>query len=192
MKEYRAVGLYGQRVVLMLTLLVNLPVVAIWLNATPILLALHQPPDVAAKVAVYAKLRIGGLFCQAPFCVLTKTMTAMGKTRALMLVSVGGVALSTALAWLLIGRASPLSSSLDPVAGSALMSTAVDAASVLALAAVAACDADCRRCWPGWQRTCWTGWGGYLRLAVPALLMCIIEWWSWDVVNFLAGLCPDA
>ena len=31
----------------------------------------------------------------------------------------------------------------------------------------------------------------YLRLSVPAMLMGIFEWWSWDLVTFLAGLCPD-
>ena len=53
------------------------------------------------------------------------------------------------------------------------------------------CDSDCRSCWPGWSWQCWRGWCPYLSIAVPALLMGIFEWWSWDIVNFLAGLCHE-
>ena len=64
-KEYQAIGLVNQRALLILTLLVNLPVVAIWLNATPILLACRQDPDVAEQVQLFAQLRIPGLFAQS-------------------------------------------------------------------------------------------------------------------------------
>ena len=190
-REHAAVGLAGQRVLLILTLVVNVPVVAIWLNATPLLIALGQERDIATHVAAFARVRVPGLFCQAPVCVLTKSLTAMGKTKPLLAINLGGVALSLGLAWLLIARASPASGRFDPIVGSAVMSTSVDAASALALLGVAACDADCRRCWPGWSRRAWDGWRPYLKLAVPALLMGIFEWWSWDIVNFLAGLCPE-
>ena len=174
-KEHKAVGLYGQRAVLILTFVVNLPVVAIWLNATPILLGMKQDHDVAVKVATYARLRIAGLFCQGPTCVLMKTFTAMGKTGALLVVNLFCVAISLALSWLFIAKASPIARHFDPINGSALMSTIVDAVAALLLLAAACCDADCRRCWPGWTRKAWAGWPAYLRISVPAMLMGIFE-----------------
>jgi MATE family multidrug resistance protein len=76
------------------------------------------------------------------------------------------------------------------VAGSALASTLVDALTAATLLVVWLCDGESIRCWQnGWTRQCWRGWRAYLSIALPALLMAICEWWSWDVVNFLAGVC---
>ena len=196
-REYRAIGLYMQRVLLILTLLVNLPVVAIWFNATPLLVGLGQDPNVADKVAAYARWRTIGLFMQGPVCVLQKTLQAMGKTRAVAFAGVTGVAFSMSFSWLLMASASPAArwlahQGIDVVGSSAIAASAVDTAGALILVAFAVCDRDCRRCWPGWSVQCWRGWAAYLRLAVPALLMGIFEWWSWDIVNFLSGLCHDA
>jgi len=190
-KEYETIGFAGQRVLVILTFLVNVPVVAIWLNATPILVASKQDPAVAAMVASFARIRIAGLFCQGFTCVFSKILVAMGKTKVLLLLNLGSVGCSMGLSWLFIAKKSPASHLFRPIEGSALMSTVVDAAGAFFLLVVAVCDKDCRRSWPGWSRACWQGWKSYLKLAIPALLMCIFEWWSWDIVNFLAGLCPD-
>lgn len=181
-KEYRTIGLYNQRVLLILTLLVNVPVVAIWLHATPILVALKQDKAVADQVNLYARVRMPGLFAQAVSCCASKSLQAMGKTSALLVLNVLQVGASAALAWLLIAQASPVNRRfhIDPIVGSALMSSMVDVGAALATLAVGLCDKDCRRCWPGWTRQCWFGWGAYLKLAVPALLMLIFEWVSWD------------
>ena len=191
-REHKAIGLYNQRVLLILTLLVNVPVVALWVNASPILIALRQDPEVASQVSAYARIRVPGLFAQSITCCLSKTLTAMGKTTWLLGLNFFGIVVSALLAWLLIADSSPLSGQwVTPIVGSAVMSSAVDGLAAVALLLVALCDAEVRRCWPGWTRQCWYGWGSYLRLAVPAMLMGIFEWWSWDAVNFLAGLCPE-
>ena len=189
--ERLALGTQGLRVLVLLTLVVNVPVVAVWLNATPLLLALGQDREIAEQVAAFARIRVPGLFCQAISCVLTKALTAMGKTDALLILNVLSVAASASLSWLFIAAESPLSSHFSPIDGSATMSSIVDGAAALVLAAVCFRDADCRSCWPGWSGDCFRGWRAYLALAVPAMVMVIIEWWSWDIVNVLAGLCPD-
>ena len=148
-KEYQVIGLVNQRALLILTFLVNVPVVGIWLNATPILLACRQDAAVAKQVQLFAQIRIPGLFCQGVVCCCSKTLQAMGKTQGLALVNVLGIVLSLGLAWLLIAQSSPVSHYFPPIAGSALMSTLTDAGSAVALLLVGWCDADCRRCWPG-------------------------------------------
>ena len=195
-KEFKAIGLYVQRVVLILTFLVNVPVVAIWLNATPLLIALKQDARVADKVAAYARLRIPGLFAQGPMCVLSKTLSSMGKTRVLAALNILGVGCSVGLSWLFISNNSPVVHWLDakglsigPVAGSAIAASIVDALSAFILLIAFVCDSECRQCWPGWSMRCLYGWKSYLKLAIPAMLMGIFEWMSWDIVSFLAGLC---
>ncbi|XP_069828598.1 multidrug and toxin extrusion protein 2-like isoform X2 [Dendropsophus ebraccatus] len=42
--------------------------------------------------------------------------------------------------------------------------------------------------WGGWSRDCLQEWGPFIRLAVPSMLMVCIEWWSFEIGGFLAGL----
>ncbi|XP_073521391.1 multidrug and toxin extrusion protein 2-like isoform X5 [Phyllobates terribilis] len=42
--------------------------------------------------------------------------------------------------------------------------------------------------WGGWSRDCLQEWGSFIRLAIPSMLMVCIEWWSFEVGGFLAGL----
>ena len=41
--------------------------------------------------------------------------------------------------------------------------------------------------WGGWSFECLDEWGLFLKLAVPGLLMRALEWWSFEIVNFIAG-----
>jgi len=93
-KEYSSIGLSSQRVVLLLTCVVNLPVAAIWFNASPILLAMGQSPQIAENVSSYARIRIPGMFCQPLSIATQKVLTAMGKTDLLMYIDLIGLPLS--------------------------------------------------------------------------------------------------
>ncbi|XP_077152485.1 multidrug and toxin extrusion protein 2-like [Ranitomeya variabilis] len=42
--------------------------------------------------------------------------------------------------------------------------------------------------WGGWSRDCLQEWGSFIRLAIPSMLMVCIEWWSFEIGGFLAGL----
>uniref|UniRef100_A0A663MCV2 Multidrug and toxin extrusion protein n=1 Tax=Athene cunicularia TaxID=194338 RepID=A0A663MCV2_ATHCN len=42
--------------------------------------------------------------------------------------------------------------------------------------------------WGGWTRNCLLDWGFFIRLAVPGMLMMCIEWWTFEIGSFLAGL----
>ncbi|KAH8061291.1 hypothetical protein JL721_8957 [Aureococcus anophagefferens] len=132
--ERRKLGVTAQRVLAILVVAVCAPVVAVWLNASPILLAAGQDRRVALKVESFARIRVPGLFAQAPVCVITSTLTAMGKTRAPALNVLSVVERRPELALHL--RAEPLSGALSPVDGSALASTCVDIASAFVLSLV--------------------------------------------------------
>ena len=191
-KEYHSIGVSSQRVVLLLPCLINLPIALIWFNATPILLAMGQSHDIAENVSSYARIRIPGIFCQPISIATQKVLTAMGKTDMLLYVDLIGVPLSMLFTWLFVAPASPIANIFEtPINGSAYASTLMDVIFALILTVFCSCDVDCNLCWGGFTRSAWSGWGAYLKLAIPAMLMGIFEWWSWDIVNFLAGLCPD-
>ncbi|XP_018102406.1 multidrug and toxin extrusion protein 2 isoform X1 [Xenopus laevis] len=42
--------------------------------------------------------------------------------------------------------------------------------------------------WSGWSWDCLQEWGSFIRLAIPSMLMMCIEWWSFEIGGFLAGL----
>uniref|UniRef100_A0A8C2YEF8 Multidrug and toxin extrusion protein n=1 Tax=Coturnix japonica TaxID=93934 RepID=A0A8C2YEF8_COTJA len=42
--------------------------------------------------------------------------------------------------------------------------------------------------WGGWTRDCLLDWGSYIQLALPSMLMMCIEWWTFEIGSFLAGL----
>ncbi|KAM9320072.1 multidrug and toxin extrusion protein 2-like [Gastrophryne carolinensis] len=42
--------------------------------------------------------------------------------------------------------------------------------------------------WGGWSKDCLQEWGAFFRLAIPSMLMVCIEWWSFEIGGFLAGL----
>ncbi|KAF7479005.1 Hypothetical predicted protein [Marmota monax] len=42
--------------------------------------------------------------------------------------------------------------------------------------------------WGGWTRECFQEWGAYIHLAIPSMFMLCIEWWTFEIGTFLAGL----
>ncbi|KAM9320077.1 multidrug and toxin extrusion protein 2-like [Gastrophryne carolinensis] len=42
--------------------------------------------------------------------------------------------------------------------------------------------------WGGWSKDCLQEWGTFMHLAVASTVMVCIEWWSFEVGGFLAGL----
>ncbi|KAM5181687.1 multidrug and toxin extrusion protein 2-like [Mantella aurantiaca] len=42
--------------------------------------------------------------------------------------------------------------------------------------------------WGGWSTDCLQEWGSFMHLAIPSMLMLCIEWWSFEIGGFLAGL----
>ncbi|NXY16900.1 S47A2 protein, partial [Atrichornis clamosus] len=40
----------------------------------------------------------------------------------------------------------------------------------------------------GWSRDCLVDWGSFIWLAVPGMVMMCIEWWTFEIGSFLAGL----
>uniref|UniRef100_A0A803V6U7 Multidrug and toxin extrusion protein n=1 Tax=Ficedula albicollis TaxID=59894 RepID=A0A803V6U7_FICAL len=42
--------------------------------------------------------------------------------------------------------------------------------------------------WGGWSRECLLDWGSFVWLAVPSMIMLCVEWWTFEIGSFLAGL----
>ncbi|NWI70931.1 S47A2 protein, partial [Todus mexicanus] len=40
----------------------------------------------------------------------------------------------------------------------------------------------------GWSRDCLLDWDSFIKLAVPGMIMMCIEWWTFEIGSFFAGL----
>ncbi|KAM8977316.1 multidrug and toxin extrusion protein 2-like [Pelodytes ibericus] len=45
--------------------------------------------------------------------------------------------------------------------------------------------------WPGWSKDCLQEWGPFVNLAIPCMLMICVEWSSFQIGGFLAGLISE-
>lgn len=48
-----------------------------------------------------------------------------------------------------------------------------------------------RETWDGWSFECLEEWRLFIKLALPGLLMNVLEWWGFETVSFLAGALSE-
>ncbi|RVE64964.1 hypothetical protein OJAV_G00131460 [Oryzias javanicus] len=77
------------------------------------------------------------------------------------------------------------------VAGSALANTFSQFSMVGILYAYIVCRGLHKATWDGWSRECLQDWGSYIRLAIPSMVMMCVEWWTYEIGGFLAGLISE-
>eukprot|EP00927_Polykrikos_kofoidii_P049604 TRINITY_DN43642_c0_g1_i1.p1 TRINITY_DN43642_c0_g1~~TRINITY_DN43642_c0_g1_i1.p1 ORF type:complete len:524 (-),score=37.49 TRINITY_DN43642_c0_g1_i1:348-1817(-) len=178
-RSYHAVGITLQRAFLILVCFADIPLVVLWLLSEPILLAVDQPPEVARLVALYAQIRIPGIFLQTVYVVVTRTLLSIGNSRIILLVSTVTMISNVAVSFLLIPRYGFIGA---PVA--LLLCDVIQACAVCIFAGR---DAAFRTCWSGLSREAWKNWSAFLRISFPSLIMIAVEWWTWDLLSLFAG-----
>nr|XP_046264752.1 multidrug and toxin extrusion protein 1-like [Scatophagus argus] len=45
--------------------------------------------------------------------------------------------------------------------------------------------------WSGWSLDCLQEWGQFTQVAIPSMLMLCLEWWTFEIGGFLAGVISD-
>lgn len=179
-RNYSAIGVTLQRGYLVLLCLADGPLVALWLLAEPLLRALGQHPDVCKLVGIYVKIRIPGIFFMTANCVLSRTLSSMSNMNINLMMSVTTAIINVSLSFILVPRLGFI--------GAPITATVCDILESLGILLLAARDKEFRMCWPGLSRLAWREWGPFLKISCPALFLLGIEWWTWDLQNFLAGL----
>ena len=176
---YHEVGIALQRAVLVFVLLLDLPLVCVFLNAERLLAACGQPLEVARIVGGYALVRVPGLFFATMAHCMFKTVTSIGRAHFVFAGDLAGMATNVLLSLLLIPRMG--------VIGAAVASVAGDGAQMLTVWALAFQDTEFQRCWPGFSWEAWTKWCSFIKLAVPATILMVCEVWISDAQTFISG-----
>nr|XP_048304107.1 multidrug and toxin extrusion protein 2 isoform X2 [Myodes glareolus] len=180
-RNLRRVGVILQRGILIL-LLCCFPCWAIFLNTEHLLLLLRQNPEVARLAQVYVMICIPALPAAFLFQLQTRYLQSQGIIMPQVIVGIAANVVN-------VGMNAFLLFALDlGVVGSAWANTT----SQFFLSALLFLYVWWKRIhvhtWGGWTRECFQEWSSYTRLAIPSMFMVCIEWWTFEIGTFLAGL----
>jgi len=176
---YHEVGIALQRGVLVMVILLDLPLVCVFLNTERVLAVCGQPPEVARIVGEYALVRVPALFFATMAHCMYKTLASIGRAHFVFAASIAGMATNVLLSLHLIPRMGYI--------GAAVASVAGDGAQMLAVWTLAFQDAEFQRCWPGFSWEAWRKWSSFIKLAVPATILMVCEVWFSDAQTFISG-----
>ncbi|XP_069082470.1 multidrug and toxin extrusion protein 2-like isoform X2 [Pleurodeles waltl] len=180
-KNLKRVGTILQRGILIL-MLFCFPCWALFINTEQILLLLKQDPDVARLTQLYVMIFIPALPAVFLYQLQTRYLQNQGVIWPQVItggvVNVLNIVVNAILLYVMdLG-----------VAGSAWANTC----SQFALSGMLFLFIWYRKIymetWGGWSTDCLQEWGSFIRLAIPSMLMVCIEWWTFEIGGFLAGL----
>ncbi|XP_039363708.1 multidrug and toxin extrusion protein 1 [Mauremys reevesii] len=180
-KNMKRVGTILQRGTLIL-LLCCFPCWALFVNTEQILLLFRQDPEVSRLTQIYVMIFIPAL----PAAFLYQLQTRYLQSQAIILPQVvTGVAanlLNVAM------NAFFLYALKLGVVGSAWSNTVSQYTQAVLLFLYVWWKKIHVKTWGGWTRECLQEWGSFIQLAVPGMFMKCIEWWTFEIGSFLAGL----
>ncbi|KAK3814063.1 MAG: mate-domain-containing protein [Benniella sp.] len=174
-------GLHLQRAILILMILF-VPIAGVWGASEYIFALLGQEPALAR----YAAMFLWGLLPGAPayliFECVKKYLQAQGimhaSTYVLLIASPINVVLNYVLVW-------------NKYVGigymGAPLATSISYWNMLLLLLLYIRFVDGYQGWGGWTRDAFTGWHGFLKLAIPGVMMVCTEWWAFEVVSLAAS-----
>ncbi|XP_037228165.1 multidrug and toxin extrusion protein 2-like isoform X2 [Falco rusticolus] len=165
-KNLNQVGIILQRGILIL-LLCCFPCWALFINTERILLLIRQDPEVSRLTQVYVMIFIPAL----PAIILPQVLTGIAA-------NILNVVMNAFFLYVLkLG-----------LVGSAWANTVSQYTQAILLFLYVWWKKIHVETWGGWTRDCLLDWGSFIRLAVPGMLMMCIEWWTFEIGSFLAGL----
>uniref|UniRef100_A0A8C1MUA4 Multidrug and toxin extrusion protein n=1 Tax=Cyprinus carpio TaxID=7962 RepID=A0A8C1MUA4_CYPCA len=174
----KRVGVILQRGILIL-LLACFPCWALLINTEPILLAVRQSPSVASLSQLYVKIFMPAL----PVCNTLNILN--GIIWPQVITGAAGNILNALINYIFLHL-------LDlGVPGSAAANTISQYSLAVFLYGYIRWKGLHKATWDGWSLDCLQEWGAFIRLAFPSMLMLCVEWWTYEIGGFLAGLISE-
>ncbi|KAF8135004.1 MATE efflux family protein [Boletus edulis] len=178
------VGLWTQRMGFSMRSRCPQPIIAIWLNAEPILLALNQEPEVARLAAIYLRWASLGLPAYTFNCISRRYFQSQGLFDVPTRITLVIAPINAFLNWLFVY---PLGLSFPgaPFA-TALSFNLVSAAFIVYgyyYATPAAWSPITRESFNLVTGEMWKGWGLLARLSIAGVGQLASEWWCWELIG---------
>ncbi|KAM3616935.1 uncharacterized protein V6R79_026401 [Siganus canaliculatus] len=178
------VGVVLQRAILIL-LLACFPCWAILANTELILLAVKQEPEVARLSQLYVNIFMPALPAAFMYSLLNKYLQNQGIIWPQVIVGIVVNILNAIINYIFLHLLNL------GVVGSAAASTLSWFSMAGSLYIYIIWRGIHKATWGGWSRECLQDWGSYVHLAIPSMVMLCVEWWTYEIGGFLAGLISD-
>ncbi|KAM7001192.1 uncharacterized protein RBU47_011052 [Passerculus sandwichensis] len=180
-KNLKQVGTILQRGILIL-LLFCFPCWALFINTERILLLIRQDPEVSRLTQLYVMIFIPALPAAFLYQLLTRYLLSQEIIMPQVVTGIAANVLNAAMnAFLLYAL------KLGMV-GSAWANMVSQYTQAILLVLYVWWRKIHVKTWGGWSRECLVDWGSFIWLAVPGMVMMCIEWWTFEIGSFLAGL----
>ncbi|CAL8362468.1 unnamed protein product [Merluccius merluccius] len=178
------VGVVVQRAILIL-LLACLPCWALLINTELILLAVKQSPQVARLSQVYVYIFMPALPASFMYSLEVKYLQNQSIIWPPVITGVVVNIINALMNYILLYV-------LDMgVPGSAVANTISQFSMAGILFLYIWVRGLHKATWEGWSKECLTEWSDFIRLAIPSMLMLCVEWWTYEIGGFLAGLISE-
>ncbi|XP_068440275.1 multidrug and toxin extrusion protein 1 [Clinocottus analis] len=178
------VGVILQRAVLIL-LLACFPCWAILVNTEPILLAVKQEPKVARLSQMYVNIFMPALPATFMYSLQARYLQNQGIIWPQVITGVVVNLLNAVINYIFLYLL------MMGVAGSAIANTISQFAMASTLYAYIMWKGLHKATWGGWSKECLRDWGSFINLAIPSMVMMCVEWWTYEIGGFLAGLISE-
>ncbi|XP_066552381.1 multidrug and toxin extrusion protein 1-like [Amia ocellicauda] len=180
----KRVGVILQRGVLIL-LLACFPCWAFLINTEPILLAAKQSPEVARLAQLYVKIFMPALPAAFLSQLQARYLRNQGIIWPQVITGVVGNVLNALINYIFMFV-------LDlGVAGSAAANSLSQYSLAILLYAYIIWKKLHMATWGGWSTECLQEWGPFIHLAIPSMLMLCLEWWAFELGEFLSGMVSE-
>ncbi|KAM4589612.1 multidrug and toxin extrusion protein 1 [Fundulus diaphanus] len=178
------VGVILQRSILIL-LLACFPCWAILINTEPILLAVRQEPEVASLAQMYVKIFMPALPAAFMYSLQSRYLQNQGIIWPQVITGLIVNLLNALINYIVLFVLKM------GVAGSAVANTLSEFSLAGFLYVYIMWKGLHKATWGGWSKECLNDWKSYINLAIPGMVMMCIEWWTYEIGSFLAGLISE-
>ncbi|XP_021828793.1 protein DETOXIFICATION 19-like isoform X1 [Prunus avium] len=184
-KLYRMLGIYLQASSI-ISFLVSIIISVVWFYTEPILILLHQDPQISKSAALYMKFLIPGLFAYGFMQNILRFLQTQSVVMPLVFFSLIPVVIHISVAyalvqWTALGfKGAPLACSISLWIAMLMLAMYVMFAKKFELT------------WEGFSLESFHYVLAALKLALPSAAMVCLEYWAFEILVLLAGLMPNA
>lgn len=182
---YGMMGVYLQASCI-ISLFFSIIVSIFWFYTEPILILLHQDPQIATSAALYMKFLIPGLFAYGILNNILRFLQTQSVVLPLVFCSVIPLIVHVGITYVLV-----YCTSLG-FKGAALAVSISFWFAVLALGVYVLCAKQFGHTWKGFTFESFAHVFNNLKLALPSAGMVCLEYWAFELLVLLAGLMPNS
>ncbi|WCJ42192.1 MATE efflux family protein [Euphorbia peplus] len=183
-KQYHMMGIHTQKAMFILSL-ISLLLAIIWANTKPILIFLHQDPQISQEAGSYATFMIPSLFAYGILQCLVIFLQTQNNVFAMMLCSGITTIFHVLVCWALVLKLGLGSR------GAALANSISYWINVLLLGLYVKFSPSCNTTWIGFSWKAFHNVPMFLKIAIPSAFMLCLKVWTFEVVVLLSGLLPN-